>query len=142
MTVWAGGGAGGAFLGELIAARLAEKGCSGALVEGAVRDVRWLRQMGFTAYSTEVSPVQSSGHCRIVAYQEPLQLPAAGGGLVKVEPGDFVLGDDDGVVVVPGDRVVEVLVEVEHLTERESAIREAMAGGLTLAESAARFGKL
>jgi len=142
VTVWAGGSAGGCYLGELIAVGLRERGCQGAVVEGAVRDVRWLESAGFPVVATGRNPVQSMGHCRVVAYQVPILLPGTGGRDVRVHPGDLVRADEDGVVVVPAALVEQVLVEAERLTEQEHEIRAALAQGLSLAECQARHGKV
>jgi regulator of RNase E activity RraA len=57
-----------------------------------------------------------------------------------VEPGDFILGDDDGVIVIPADIAEKVLVEAERLTEVEKNIRAELKKGMTLAEALAKFG--
>jgi 4-hydroxy-4-methyl-2-oxoglutarate aldolase len=142
VTVWAGGSAGGCYLGELIAVGLRERGCEGAVVEGAVRDVRWLEAAGFPVVATGRNPVQSMGHCRVVAYQTPILLPGAAGRDVEVHPGDLVRADEDGVVIVPAAVVEQVLEEAERLTDHEHEIRASLAEGLSLAECLARHGKV
>lgn len=142
VTVWSGGGGGGAFLGELMAVGLREQGSEGAIVEGAVRDRKWLTAMGFPVFATQVVPAQSAGRCRVVAYAEPVLLPGAGDQRVRVDPGDLLFGDEDGVVVVPGGLVEEVLVDVEHLTREEERIRSALQGGLTLRQCLEEHGKV
>jgi 4-hydroxy-4-methyl-2-oxoglutarate aldolase len=59
---------------------------------------------------------------------------------VTVSPGDFMLGDDDGVIVIPGDVAEQVLERAEELGRREVEIRAELARGLSLSEALARFG--
>lgn len=142
VTVWAGSESGACFLGELIAVGLTERGCVGAIVHGGTRDLRWLDQHGFPVFGTYRSPLQSAGRWSVRAYQVDVRLPGATGGEVVVSPGDFVLGDEDGCIVVPSGVVEEVLVETERLTRHEIGIREALASGMSLAECLATYGKV
>jgi len=57
-----------------------------------------------------------------------------------VRPGDFVLGDEDGVLVIPNDVVDTVLIQAESLTEKELLIRTELQQGLSLAEALAKYG--
>ncbi len=59
---------------------------------------------------------------------------------VLVRPGDFVLGDEDGAIVIPSDIVVPVLERSEQLTAVEQRIRAEVAGGLTLQDALQKFG--
>lgn len=140
VTVWAAGGQGVCYFGELIALGMQERGCRGAVVDGGVRDIPWLRGHGFPVFATYRSPVQSIGRWRVSAWQQPLDVAGATTPTVTVHPGDFVLGDADGVIVVPADLIDEVLQRAEALTAKEVDIRAALAEGSTLAECLERFG--
>lgn len=140
VSVWSGDGAGICYFGELIALGMVEHGCVGALVDGGVRDTRWLREHDFPVFATYRTPVQSIGRWRVTAWQEPVYLAGATSSRVMVRPGDFVLGDEDGCVVVPSTQVDEVLLSAEELTRTESAVREALRGGMSLAQCLERFG--
>ena len=59
---------------------------------------------------------------------------------VIVRPGDFILADEDGAIVIPVEHVESVLVEAERLTEIEKNIRKDIANGLTLAEALKKYG--
>jgi 4-hydroxy-4-methyl-2-oxoglutarate aldolase len=59
---------------------------------------------------------------------------------VEVNPGDFILGDDDGAIVIPQGIVEKVLVEAEKLTASEVSIRKELANGLTLADALKKYG--
>lgn len=140
VAVWAGGSAGTCCFGELIALGLRERGCVGALVDGGVRDVSWLRHHGFPVFARHRSAVQAVGRWLVTAWQQPVRLPGATTDTVTVRPGDFVLGDDDGAVVVPADAVDDVLARAEALTATEIRIREALAAGRSLADCLDEFG--
>lgn len=140
VTVWAGDGAGVCYFGELIALGMAERGAVGALVDGGVRDLKWLRQHGFPVFGRYRTPVQSIGRWRVTGAQQPVYLRGATSRWVTVHPGDFVLADEDGGIVVP-DRVVDqVLDRSEGLTHTEVQIRAAIADGLSLQECLDKFG--
>ena len=140
VSVWAGAGEGVCFFGELIAIGMVERGCVGAVVDGGVRDLAWLQRLGFPVYARYRTPVQSIGRWRVVEDGLPVELPGATTAAVTVRPGDFILGDEDGVIVVPADAAAEVLVRTEALSAREEEIRAELARGLALGDALARFG--
>jgi 4-hydroxy-4-methyl-2-oxoglutarate aldolase len=140
ISVWSGDGEGVCYFGELIALGMAERGSVGAVVNGGVRDLRWLREHGFPVFATYRTPIQSIGRWRVTAWQEPVYLAGATSQRVVVRPGDFLLADEDGCLVVPGDRTEEVLEAAEGLTRTEVAVREALRAGSSLAECLERFG--
>jgi 4-hydroxy-4-methyl-2-oxoglutarate aldolase len=140
ITVWSGDGDGVCYFGELIALGMMERGCVGALVDGGVRDTRWLAEHGFPVFARYRTPVQSIGRWRVTAWQESVYIAGATSRRVAVRPGDFVLGDHDGCIVVPAEHVVEVLAEAERLTGIEAQVRTALAEGVSLEECLQRFG--
>jgi 4-hydroxy-4-methyl-2-oxoglutarate aldolase len=140
VTVWSGDGDGICYFGELIAIGMKERGCVGALVNGGIRDVRWIGQQNFPVFAKYRTPVQSIGRWKVNGYQVPVFLAGATTKLVKVEPGDFVLGDEDGAVVIPAAIVEQVLVESEKLTSTEVKIRAELSSGCTLAEALKKYG--
>jgi 4-hydroxy-4-methyl-2-oxoglutarate aldolase len=128
--------------GELIALGLQSRGCVGAIVDGGVRDIAWLERAGFPSFSTYRTPVQSIGRWQVKAWGQSVTLPGAGGSGVEVRPGDFVLADRDGALIVPADHVLEVLERAEAITRREIDIRQALQGGMSLSDAIARFGAI
>ena len=70
----------------------------------------------------------------------PVPMPGATVPEIEVAPGDFVLADGDGAIVVPADVVEPVLARAEALGARKAEIRSELASGLSLAEALARFG--
>jgi regulator of RNase E activity RraA len=73
-------------------------------------------------------------------WQVPVSVRGATSQWVTVRPGDFVLGDEDGALVIPNDMVDTVLAEAERLTEKERLIRTELQQGLSLAEALAKYG--
>ena len=75
-------------------------------------------------------------------WAQPILLPGANVEAVTVSPGDFVLGDIDGVVVIPAEHVLQVLERSEAVTERERDIRVALQQGMSLQDAIATFGSI
>ncbi len=118
-----------AVFGELMCHTAVGKGLGGIVVDGAIRDVEAITRLGFPAYSRTVSP----GGCDKDGPGE-INGPISCGGTV-VSPGDIVVGDSDGIAVVPRDSAAEVLELVAALAERERLrIEEIHAGVLYRAE--------
>lgn len=143
VTVWAGTNARGICLfGDLIAGTMFRRGCRGAVVDGGVRDVAAIsRELpDFPVFSRYRSPVQSVGRWRVTRHNVPIYMPGALGDLVAVSPGDFILGDGDGVVVIPRNRVLEVLERAEEIVRREREARSLSAQGLTAQEMLEKYG--
>lgn len=140
VSVWSGGGVGVCYFGELIAVGMMQRGSTGALVDGGLRDIRAMREHGFPAFARYTTPVQSIGRWRVSNYQVPVALPGATVERVTVSPGDVVAADYDGAIVVPAARVEEVLTRVEAITEVEAKVRSALRAGMTLQEALDRFG--
>ena len=72
VSVWSGDGEGICYFGELIAVGMKDRGSVGALVDGGVRDIRWLRQLGYPVYARYRTPVQSIGRWKVVEWQKPV----------------------------------------------------------------------
>ena len=118
-----------AVFGELMCHTAAAKKLGGIVVDGAIRDVDGIRRLGMPAFSRTVSP----GACDKDGPGE-INVPIACGNTV-VMPGDIVVGDDDGVTVVPRDVAENVLPLVDALVKREQArIVEIQRGVLYKAE--------
>jgi regulator of RNase E activity RraA len=140
VSVWAGEGEGVCFFGELIAIGMQERGCVGALIDGGIRDVAWIRRLDFPVYARYRTSVQSIGRWKVIDNGVPVELPGATAQTVTVNPGDLILADDDGAIVVPADVAVSVLERAEALGAREAEIRRQIASGLSLSQALAKFG--
>ena len=140
VSVWSGDGEGICYFGELIAIGMRERGSVGALVDGGIRDIHWLNKLAFPVFAAYRTPVQSIGRWQVTGWQEPVWMAGATKPFVSVAPGDFILGDDDGVIAIPAAYVDQVLTEAERLTKQEASIRTELAAGLSLAQALEKYG--
>jgi 4-hydroxy-4-methyl-2-oxoglutarate aldolase len=111
------------YLGELIATALQTRGVRGFVIDGGVRDVVELQRMGFPVWSRCVSALGTVKES-LGAVNVPIECARQ-----QVEPGDVIVADDDGVVVVERERAVEVLEACRAREEQEAASRRLYAAG-------------
>jgi regulator of RNase E activity RraA len=123
--------------GELLSTAAQVRGAAGALMDGAVRDVRAIRAMGFPVFHGGIGPLDTKGRGRVMAIDVPIR--CAG---VRVETGDLVFGDADGVVVVPARVEAEVLGLAFAKVEGERRTLADLRAGERLADVFARYGIL
>lgn len=116
-------GAPGAVAGGIATVQSLATGIAGVVTNGSARDVREIREAKFPVFCQFVSPAGTSKN-----RGGAVNVPVVVGGVV-VRPGDIVVGDDDGVVVVPPERAVEVLEKVKARGEKEEALTEAARNG-------------
>ena len=102
-------------MGNLMATTARVRGLEGAVIDGAARDVEEVARIGFPIFARAISPATSVGRYVSVAKQIPVT--CAG---VTVKPGDYVVGDLDGVVVVPQEAADRVVALIEQYDEKES----------------------
>ena len=124
-----------AHLGELSVTSLKARGVVGCVLDGGCRDVRFILDEGFPVFSRYVTPEDSTWRWALEATQVPVTI-----GRVTIEPGDWIVADDDGVVVVPQAVAVTVLAEAEEKAATESEIRAAVRNGMPPLEAYDRFG--
>lgn len=120
--------------GELMSTAARGRGATGVVIDGATRDVAQMLAMGFPAFVRYRSPASSIRRWRISGFDHPVTI-----GGVLVRPGDFVVGDADGVVIVPVELAVEVLEEVESLAVTETNMRQELLGGGTFSDVYDRY---
>jgi len=114
-----------AHLGELSTTALAAQGCRGAVVDGGVRDVRYILDQEFPVFTRYRTPADAPPRWRLVDWGVPITI-----GDVEIRPGDVLLGDADGVVCVPQGVSEEVLVAAEETIETENEVRSAVSDGV------------
>jgi len=124
-----------AHLGELSVTSLSARGVAGCVLHGGCRDVRFILELGFPVFCSHVTPEDSTWRWELEATRVPVTI-----GQVRVEPGDWVVGDDDGVVVVPRAIAESVLEEAEQKAATESEIRAAVRDCMPPLEAYERFG--
>ena len=100
------------------------KGAVGASIDGGLRDCRALLNMNFPVFSRYICPVRSPHRWGYHRWQVPITLRGQLTAHVAVSPGDFILGDIDGVVVIPLDRILEILRLSEEFGAMEGRARE------------------
>jgi 4-hydroxy-4-methyl-2-oxoglutarate aldolase len=111
------------YLGELLATALSARGVRGFVIDGGVRDVAELRELAFPVWSSLVSAL---GTVKEQLGDVNLPIECAG---QRIEPGDVVVADDDGVVVVPRANAGAVLAACRERTAKEAASRARYAAG-------------
>jgi 4-hydroxy-4-methyl-2-oxoglutarate aldolase len=128
-------------LGGLMGALFKLKGVRGAVIDGACRDSDENRLQGFQVFSRSLTPrgthTMFSGRKTDIRYQTPI---VCGG--VSVSPGDYIFGDELGVVVVPKARAVEVLKLATEQADREAKTREKIQNGWTVQQILDEFGRI
>jgi regulator of RNase E activity RraA len=126
-----------AAMGNLMATAAVERGMAGMVLDGAIRDMWDIRRMGLTIYARSKTPRTAVGHYATVARNVPVE--CAG---VTVRPGDIIVADEDGVVVVPQDRAAEVLAQAQAIDARESGMYPFIRQFKSLQQAIAKFNRI
>jgi regulator of RNase E activity RraA len=125
-----------ALMGELSAQTLAARGVLGYVVDGGSRDTDLVLQQGFPVFASFLTPSDIVRRWIPDAYGEPIDI-----GGVTIRTGDYLLGDRDGVVVIPRDVAAEAVTRTEEVVATESEMRRALVGGMDPVDAYHRFGK-
>ena len=104
--------------GEMVARSAKALGMAGIVIDGPSTDVQAMREIGIPVFSTGLSPVTTSLYGITGEYDIPVQC----GGTV-VNPGDIVFGDDNGVIVIPPQKAIELLEKAELADKKEEELR-------------------
>ena len=123
--------------GELLSTASRARGASGCVTDGFVRDVRAIRALRFPVFHGGIAPLDSKGRGKVVEIDTPIRC-----GGVAVAPGDLVVGDADGVIVVPQAVEDEALRQAFAKVTGENQTRDELAAGAKLADVFARHGVL
>lgn len=122
----AGGSRSAAIWGELLSTATHVRGGRGAIIDGSVRDIAQIKDMNFSCFARELTPRDSANRLKVVSYDIPVEV-----GGVTLDPGDFVMVDADGMVVIPLEIVAEVISSALEKIEKESiTCRELLKGRL------------
>jgi regulator of RNase E activity RraA len=124
-----------AHLGELSVTSLKARRVAGCVLDGGCRDISFILEEGFPVFTRFVTPEDSTWRWELEATQVPVTI-----GNVRIEPGDWIVGDDDGVIVVPTAVAEDVLAEAEQKAATESEIRVAVRDGMPPLEAYERYG--
>lgn len=120
--------------GELLTNGTLVRGGTGAVIDGGIRDTAAILALKFPVFCKFRSPADAKGRWNVVDFDCPVTL-----GGVPVRPGDFIVGDADGVVVVPEPLAAEVLHEAEQIVTEESEVRRRVLNKESVAELYMRF---
>src|SRR5215471_5741175 len=116
--------------GDILTIMAHRLGLAGTVIHGVCRDASRSLQLGYPIFSRGVYMRTGKDRVQADGYQVPVSL-----GEVRVEPGDMLVGDGDGVVVIPRNREAEVLAASTEITEAEERIREEIGRGSRLDEA-------
>jgi regulator of RNase E activity RraA len=124
-------------MGGLMGTAMAARGYAGAVIDGGVRDVAYLRKIGFPVYATGIVPSTSVHHYRFAAGQIPVTCDG-----VTVNPGDIVTADSDGVVIVPRAKAQEVLTLAQQMDFKEHSMYAVIEQLKSIVDAVKKFGRL
>ena len=125
-----------ALMGELSAQTLAARGVLGYVVDGGSRDTDLVLAQGFPVFCSFLTPSDVVARWIPDRYGEPVTI-----GAVTIATGDYLLGDRDGVVIVPRAIAEDVVTKTEEVVATESEMRAALIGGMDPVEAYNRYGK-
>ncbi|PYX46222.1 MAG: dimethylmenaquinone methyltransferase [Acidobacteria bacterium] len=124
-------------MGGLMGTAMAARGYSGAVIDGGVRDVAYLRKIGFPVYATGIVPSTSVHHYRFAGAQIPVVCNG-----VPVNAGDIVVADSDGVVVVPRADAQPVLTLAQQMDFKEHSMYAVIEQLKSIVAAVKKFGRL
>lgn len=124
-------------IGGLMATAMKARGFTGAIIDGAVRDVPQIKRIQFPVYSRGISPGTSVNHYRFASSN--IAVTCAG---VRVNPGDIIAADEDGVVVVPRAKAAEVLLKAQGLDDTEHRMYPYIQKYKNIKEAVEKFGRI
>jgi len=121
--------------GEIMTLSARQRGCTGAVVDGGVRDTAYILKMKFPVFGKFYMPASSVSRFELKELQVPIRV-----GEICILPGDFILGDVDGIVVIPAALTEEILLEAEEKMRNEAGMRRALRRGMPLKEVNKKYG--
>jgi 4-hydroxy-4-methyl-2-oxoglutarate aldolase len=143
VAVWAGTDISGVCcFGDLLATAMKARGIAGAVVDGGVRDTALIKNLGLTVMARYRTPAQAIGRWRVTSRQVPVRVHGALEDWITVNPGDIIVADDDGIVVVPRESLDAVLERVLALGRKDANARRDIAEGLPLLQALEKYGHL
>lgn len=126
-----------AFWGELLSTACLAKGVRGVVMSGCTRDVWALRNLAFPVFGIGYSPADSKGRIDVKAIREPIEIDG-----VSAKQGDYLLGDEDGVVLIPQEIADAVIAKAKEKVAGENTVREELAAGVPVGEVFRKHGIL
>ncbi len=124
-------------IGGLMATAMKARGFAGAVIDGSVRDLPQIGKIQFPVYSRGVAPSTTINHFRVAGVNVPVT--CAG---VKVNPGDIVVADEDGVAVAPKAHAADILKKAQDLDNTEHSMIPFIEKFKSIKEAVAKFGRI
>ena len=125
-----------AHMGELSSETLVYKKVLGYIVDGGCRDSAFIENLGFPVFCKYFTPVDVVAKWAATAFGEPVQI-----GEVTIHTGDYVLGDRDGIVIIPGTIIEDVVQQTEAVLRTENLVRKAILQGVDPVAAYLQYGK-
>jgi regulator of RNase E activity RraA len=116
--------------GALLSLRSKMRGLCGWIVNGCVRDVQEIVELGFPVHCCGTSPIKSSPDMETVGLELPLEI-----GGVQIKTGDLIVADDTGIVVIPLGKAAAVLEAARHIKQVEEKLAALLRAGLSYPEA-------
>ena len=133
----AGGSMRCAYWGELLTATAKARGGAGAVVDGYHRDTPQVLEQNWPVFSRGAYAQDSSVRTKVVDYRCTIEI-----GQVTIRDGDYIFGDQDGVVVIPKEVSAQVVKDSLHKASQEKSMRKAVENGMPVSEAFRLFGVL
>jgi regulator of RNase E activity RraA len=124
-------------MGGLMGTAMAARGYAGAVVDGGVRDIPQLKRVQFPVYALGPVPSTSVGHYRFAGADIPIVCDG-----VAVDPGDIIVADQDGVVVVPKAHAADILIKAQALDNSEHSMYPFIEKYRSIVEAVEKFGRI
>ncbi len=125
------------FWGELLSTACIAKGVRGVVMSTCTRDLWALEKMNFPVFAIGATPADSKGRIDVTAIGQPITIDG-----VKIINDDYLLGDADGVVIIPAEALDETLRLAQEKVSGENAVRDDLANGMPVTEAFAKHGIL
>lgn len=125
-----------AHMGELSAETLKNKGVRGCVADGFIRDVDFLLKIGFQSWCRGFTPRDIVGHWLPEATDVDIRI-----GDVVIAPGDYMIGDRDGLIRIPADRCEDIVARAETAIATENLVRKAILSGTDPQQAYLKYGK-
>ena len=124
-------------IGGIMATAMKFRGFTGAIIDASVRDTPQIRRLQFPVFSRGIAPSTTINHYRVSGKNVPITCAGA-----RVNPGDIIVADEDGVAVVPKDKAADVLKKAQELDNTEHTMYPFVEKFKSIKEAVAKFGRI
>ncbi len=125
-----------AHFGELSCETAKYRGGRGVVLDGGIRDIDYILKLGMPVFARYRTPQDIVGRWKLTAYNVPIKI-----GVVDILPGDYILGDRDGVVTIPAAIAEQVIAKAEEVVRTEDIVRKRILEGVHPLEAYRSYGR-